>query len=95
MSASCSLVVTCRERAAFLALLYVVFSVFCHFPMQSPVSDVKLDCIFFSIFAFFLKLSIEYHSEINNNFENLLSYIEKYQLLTIFQRFVYIRFSMF
>ena len=46
MSVHCSLVVTCRERANLLALLYVMFScVFCHFPMCCPGSGVVLYCI--------------------------------------------------
>ena len=40
---SCSLVVTCWERADLLALLFVMFS--CHFHMRRPGSGVVLDCI--------------------------------------------------
>ena len=43
MSVSCNLDVTCRERADLLAFLYVMFDcVFCHFPIQCPVSGVAL-----------------------------------------------------
>ena len=43
---SCSLVVTCWERADLLAVLYVMFScVFCHFPTWCPGSGVVFDCI--------------------------------------------------
>ena len=36
-------VVTCRERAGLLALLYFLLC-FCHFPMWYPWSGVVLDC---------------------------------------------------
>ena len=43
---SCSLVVTCWERADLVGLLYVTFFVcFCHFPIWCPGSGVVLDCI--------------------------------------------------
>ena len=45
MSVSCNLVVTCRESADLLALLCVIFLVFCHFHISCPVSSVVLDCI--------------------------------------------------
>ena len=41
----CSLMVTCWERANLLALLYLILSCFCHFPMWCPGSGVVLDCI--------------------------------------------------
>ena len=43
---SCSVVVTCWERADRLAFLYVRCSFdFCHFPIRCPGSAVVLDCI--------------------------------------------------
>ena len=42
---SCSLVVTRWERDDLLALLYVTFVVFCHYPIRCPGSGVVLDCI--------------------------------------------------
>ena len=45
MSVSCSLLVSCWERADLLALLYVMLLVFCNFPIFCPGSGVVLDCI--------------------------------------------------
>ena len=44
MSVSCSLGDTCLERADVLAFLYVMFLVFCHFPIRCPESGVVHDC---------------------------------------------------
>ena len=38
LSVDCSLVVTCWERADLLALLFVMFSYFCHIPIWCPGS---------------------------------------------------------
>ena len=45
LSVPCSLVVTCWDRADLLALLYLMFLVFCHFPLWWPGSGVIIDCI--------------------------------------------------
>ena len=45
LSVSCSIVVTCWERADFLVLLYVILYYVCHFPIQYPGSGVVLGCI--------------------------------------------------
>ena len=45
VSVPCSLVVTCWVRADLLVLLYVMFLVFCHFPIWCPMSGVVFDCI--------------------------------------------------
>ena len=45
MSVSCSLVVTYWVRANLLAPLYVMFLVFCHFPILCLGSGVVLDCV--------------------------------------------------
>ena len=63
MCVHCSLVVTCWERANFLALLYVRFLCFFHFPIWCLGSVVVLDCIdswsvWFLMFAFFLALFV-------------------------------------
>ena len=42
LSVHCSLVVTSWERANFLALLYVMVSCVCHFPILCPGSGVVL-----------------------------------------------------
>ena len=42
MSVPCSLVVTCWNKADLLAVVYVVFFVFCHFPNVSwSTSELK------------------------------------------------------
>ena len=43
VSVPCSLVVTCCENANLLALLYMVFSCVCHFPIWFPGSSVVFD----------------------------------------------------
>ena len=58
MSLSCSLEVTCRERTGLLAVLYVMFLCFCHFP-YSGLSQVWYMIVPFLIFVFFLALSYE------------------------------------
>ena len=45
LSVPCSVVVTCWERADLLALLYLMFSGFCHFSIWCPRSDLVFDCI--------------------------------------------------
>ena len=45
LSVHCSFVVTCWERADLLALLNVMFIVFCPFPMWCPGSGVVHDYI--------------------------------------------------
>ena len=46
LSVPCNLVITCRERADLLALLFVMFSsVFCHFHIWCPGLGVVLDYI--------------------------------------------------
>ena len=45
LSVHCNLVVICWEGANLLAVLYVTFVCFCHFPMWCPVSIVVLDFI--------------------------------------------------
>ena len=45
LAVPCSFVVTCWERAYLLALLCVMFLVFCHFPIWCLRSGVVLDCI--------------------------------------------------
>ena len=45
LSVHCSLAVTCWERADLLALLCVMLTCVCHFPMWFPGSGVVLDCI--------------------------------------------------
>ena len=57
MSAYCSLVVTCWERADLLALFCVVFfCLFGHFTIWCPGSGVVLDCIdFLTLPSFLLK----------------------------------------
>ena len=45
LSVPCSLVVTCLKRADLMALLYVMFSCFCHFPILCPGSGVVFDCM--------------------------------------------------
>ena len=45
LSVSCSIGVTCWERADLLVLSHVMFSCVCHFPIRCPGSVVELDCI--------------------------------------------------
>ena len=51
LSVHCNLMVNCLEKAALLALLYVMVLCFCHFPIWCHRSGVVFDCIvFFVIF---------------------------------------------
>ena len=57
LSVYCRLVVTGWERADLMTLLYVMFSVFCHFLMWCPGSGVVLDCAdSWSLLSFLLLL---------------------------------------
>ena len=59
-SVHCSLVVTCWERASLLALLYVMFLMFCHFPVWFPGSGVVLDCIYSWYLPFSYSVDVHY-----------------------------------
>ena len=53
LSVHCSLVIRCWERVVLLALLHVLFSCFCHYPIWCPGSGVVLIFYRFLIFALF------------------------------------------
>ena len=51
------------DRASRLALLYVMFIVFCHFPVWCPGSGVVLDCIDFSSLPSYFLLQVKEEEE--------------------------------
>ena len=88
LSVHCSLVITCWERPNLLALLCVVFLVFCHFPMWCTGSGVYLivsipDLCFVPYFQIYI-FSILVSRRMGSKAEVLLVFIHCLLFLPLF-----------